>query len=147
VKREVNFKSENALEHAVRERPAAEIDPGREPTISDQLHDAGVDSALHDDVASIIEREARRASWHLAGEALRQIGATLREHSAAGSALAYALGIHDDRPLSEMAQRHGVSKQCIHQAAEVIVRRLPREFAVRERLGARTRRPAVVATP
>jgi hypothetical protein len=98
-------------------RRAADLDPGHDGgTLADKLADAGFSSGQIAELEEVVEEEVQRLAYHRAGEVLREIFARVAEVSAAGAALAYTLGLSENRSLSELGAQFQTSKQSIGNA-------------------------------
>ncbi len=107
----------NALETAVHNRLAAELEEGNGLSVEDRLKEC-VPAGAVAEVMAIIDSEAEKAGMHYACEVLRRIAVLFAGKSIMGAGLAHLLGAGNEQSLDELARQFGCSKQAVHQAKQ-----------------------------
>ncbi len=113
-----NPKDEAHFESVVQHHSAPEVEEGHQPTLQDQLRDAGVPAQAIDDVVEVIGAHAEQMGMHRAAETLRRIAILVSTRGTHGAALARVLGLTGEYSLSEMAAAFACSKQAISQCEQ-----------------------------
>lgn len=108
--------TEAGFDNLIARHGLAETSEDRQPSVQDQLRDAGVPDEAIVTAMEIIEHEAEFLAFGYAAKTLRRILAFASGRSVTGAALAHALGFGEEESMVELASRFGASKQAVHQS-------------------------------
>ncbi len=114
----VHVRNDYLFDSLIEKQIAPEAQAGHEPSLQDELLDAGVPSEVVPDAVAILDRHAEQMGMRAAAEVLRRIALVVRTRGTGGAALARVLGLSGEHSLEELAAAFACSKQAISQCEQ-----------------------------